>query len=542
MHYVRIEHFQRAAADIGDNGDNDTLPFDVDVRFINEKQSDLAALAWEFFLRLRDIPEETLRGQMRSLRVFFERLLVPAGASGFRISTKIHPFWNIYLNGLGVAIAEAHEPSRHARAHSYRYSQEGTKLFRAENSWRSFREACIEEVEQAGDSAIIVQTDITSFYEHVYHHRVKSLIDELFPKEASLALQVDLLLGKFSAGRSFGLPVGGQCARILAELLLSEVDKALSDEGVAWRRYVDDYVLISDSQQSAYTALAKLSHALADYGLTLNRTKTTFLTAKHFNAYVRTQLGGNDEQASKLREIDLHFDPYSDRPDEDYQELKETVGSLEVQSLLDLELNKSHPDAFLVAQIGRTLKFHSPDVALQLCKTLLSPRNLHAFRASWSTIMRGVAAVRGDDDFSDIYEGLDELLDEIPNSSSHLLASDASCLHYLRTLRFTKTQKRGVYIRRLFRESASITVRRACIDCWRQWRDRSSFFVARNMWGSLDPELQRMLWLAAGSFDEDGDAFRKQERRNALASWELGLEQDGDEVVFARSYMQWCVG
>lgn len=540
MQQVRLDHFQRAAADIGANGDNDTLPFDVDVRFVNEKQSELAALAWDFFQKLRSLPEETLRGKMRSLPVFYERLLVPAGASGFRISTKIHPFWNIYLNGLGVAIAEAHEPTRHSRAHSYRYSTTGTKLFNTESSWRSFREASIADSEQAVDTAIIVQTDITSFYEHVYHHRVKSLIDELFPQEPSLALQVDLLLGKFSAGRSFGLPVGGQCARILAELLLSEVDKALSDEGLTWRRYVDDYVLICDSQQAAYQALAKLSHALADYGLTLNRTKTTFLTSKHFAAYVMTQLGGNDDQASKLREIDLHFDPYSDRPDEDYQELKETVGSLDVQTLLDLELNKSHPDTFLVAQIGRTLKLHTPVVALQLCQTLLSPRNLHAFRASWSTIMRGIAAVRGDYSFVEIFEGLDALLDDIPTSSGHLLASDASCLHYLRTLRFKKTERRGVFIRQLFRESESVTVRRACIDCWRQWHDRGSFFFTRNKWGSLDPEQQRMLWLAAGEFEEDGDAFRKQERRNALTSWELGLEREGDTVVFAKVYMQWC--
>jgi len=540
MPQVRLDHFQRAAADIGANGDNDTLPFDVDVRFVNEKQNDLAQLAWLFFRKLSLLPEEALRGQMRSLPIFFERLLVPAGASGFRISTKIHPFWNIYLNGLGVAVAETHEPARHPRAHSYRYTTTGNKLFNPENSWRSFREACVVDSEQAGDDAIIVQTDITSFYEHVYHHRIKSLIDELFSEEPSLALQVDLLLGRFSAGRSFGLPVGGQCARILAELLLSEVDKALSDEGLTWRRYVDDYVLISESQQAAYQALARLSHALADYGLTLNRTKTTFLTAKHFAAYVKTQLGGDDEEASKLRDIDLHFDPYSDQPDEDYQELKETVGSLEIKTLLDLELSKSHPDTFLVAQIGRTLKLHTPVVALQLCKTLLSPRNLHAFRASWATIMRGVAAVRGDKSFEQIFEGLDLLLDEIPTSSRHLLASDASSLHYLRTLRFKKTDKRGVFIRQLFRESQSVTVQRACIDCWRHWRDRGSFFFARNKWGALDPEQQRMLWLAAGEFDEDGEAFRKQEKRNAMTSWELGLESDGDVVLFSKTYMDWC--
>ncbi|MGJ4803655.1 RNA-directed DNA polymerase [Luteimonas sp. SDU82] len=537
---VTLAHFQRAAADIGANGDNDTLPFDVDVRFVNERQGELAQVAWEFYQRL-DLPEQQLRGATRGLPVFFERLLVPAGSAGFRVSTKIHPFWNIYLNGLGVAIAESNEPHRHQRVHSYRYVREGPRFFNVESSWRAFREACVAEVEQAADTAIVVQTDITSFYEHVYHHRVKSLIDDLFPNDPGVALQVDILLGKFSSGRSFGLPVGGQCARILAEVLLSEVDKALADEGLAWHRYVDDFVLITESQEAAYRALAKLSHALADYGLTLNRSKTTFLSAKHFVSYVNTQLGGGNDQGARLREIDLHFDPYSDNPRDDYEELRDTVGALEIQTLLDLELQKSQPDTFLVAQIGRTLRLHSPGVALDLCRTLLAPRNLHAFRASWSTIMRGIAAVRADEEtFREIFDGLDAILDSIPANSGHLLASEANCLHYLRTLRFSRTERRGRFLRQLFHGSNSVTVRRACIDCWRQWKDRNSFIFARNLWGGMDPEQQRMLWLGAGNFGEDGRSFRLQEKRNAITSWALGLEREDEALTFAKVYMNWC--
>jgi reverse transcriptase-like protein len=540
MPAVTLAHFERATADVGANGDNDTLPFDIDVKFVNEQQEQIAEIAHAFYERLSRLPEDDLRGQIRALDVFAERLLVPAGSSGFRIATKIHPFWNVYLNGLGIAIAETHEPLRQSRAHSYRYVSEGPKLFDQDSSWRAFREASVAEVENVGEGAVVVQTDITSFYEHVYQHRIASLIDDLFPSEPTLALQVDRFLGKLASGRSFGLPVGGQCSRILAELLLSEIDKALTDEGIAWHRYVDDFVLIAESQEDAYHALAKLSHMLADYGLTLNRTKTTFLTGKHFVDYVRTQLGANDEEANKLREIDLHFDPYSDTPREDYEELRDTVESLDVRTLLDLELRKAQPDTFLVAQIGRTLKLHSPAVALHLCSTLLSPRNLHAFRASWSTIMRGIAAVRGDEGFQEISSGIDDLLDSIPTSSPHLIASDASCLHYLRTLRFKKTEARGQFVRGLYQTTQSQTIRRACIDCWRQWRDRGSFFFVRNRWNAMGHEQQRMLWLAAGEFGEDGRNFRLQERRGALAGWRLGFEDAADRYEFAQLYLSWC--
>ncbi len=539
MSDVRPQHFRRATADIGASGDNDTLPFDVDVRFINESQEALANLADTYFQELNSLNKEKVKSTINSLEVFSERLLVPTGAAGFRITTKIHPFWNIYLNGLGIAIAEAHEPLRSDRTHSYRYAQQGDRLFERASSWRAFREACIADCEAKGDEIVVAQTDISSFYEHVYHHRIENCIDDLFPDGSKVATQVDRFLSKLAAGRSFGLPVGGQCSRILAELVLSAVDRRLMDEGIEWRRYVDDFVLVTTSQAGAYRALAILSHALADYGLTLNRTKTTILTGKHFCDYVRTQLGNTGDSATKLREIDLHFDPYSDTCFEDYEALKETVESLEVRTLLDLELDKGQPDTFLVAQIGRTLKYHSPGVALQLCGTLLAPTNLHAFRASWSTIMRGISAVRSDEAFAEIFDGIDSLLDAIPEHSNHLVLAEASCLHYLRAIRFRRTDGRGRYVASLYSSTPSQSVRRACVDCWRQWRDRPSFRSVRNRWSSISSEEQRMLWLAAKDFGDEGTHFRAQEKRSALSSWRLGIER-ASCPTFASIYEQWC--
>ena len=539
MHDVTLDHFMRATADVGANGDNDTLPFDIDVRFINDKQTQLAEIAYTYFQYLDGLNKKQVRSTINELEVFSERLLAPTGAAGFRITTKIHPFWNIYLNGLGIAIAEAHEPLRSDRAHSYRFVNKGDKLFNRTSSWRAFREASIADCEAMGDDVVVVQTDISSFYEHVSHHRIENCIDDLFSQGTKVSTQVDRFLSKIASGRSFGLPVGGQCSRVLAELLLSSVDQKLTDGGIAWRRYVDDFVLVTTSQADAYRALAMLSHVLADYGLTLNRTKTTVLSGKHFCDYVRTQLGGTGDEASKLREIDLHFDPYSDTCEDDYEELKETVASLGIRALLDLELNKGQPDAFLVAQIGRTLKYQSPEVALQLCGTLLSPKNLHAFRASWSTVMRGIYAVRGNEEFSQIFDGIDHLLDTIPEHSPHLLSAEASCMHYLRAVRFRRTDARGRYVSSLHSSTSSQSIRRACVDCWRQWKDRPSFTSLRNKWSSINPEEQRMLWLAASEFGDDGINFRGQEKRSALNSWRLGIEK-GSQPTFADIYVQWC--
>lgn len=56
---------------------------------------------------------------MNALKVYTERLIAPSGPAGFRDVTEIHPFWNVFLNGLAIAIAEELEPNRLAGAHSY---------------------------------------------------------------------------------------------------------------------------------------------------------------------------------------------------------------------------------------------------------------------------------------------------------------------------------------------------------------------------------------------------------------------------------------
>ena len=102
---VSEAHFLRAAREIGKSGENDTLPYDPDARFIKESAARIAALCKSLYDRIAAFEtDDGAKGFVNSLELFSERLLSPAGAHGFRIVTKIHPFWNVYLNGLGIAI------------------------------------------------------------------------------------------------------------------------------------------------------------------------------------------------------------------------------------------------------------------------------------------------------------------------------------------------------------------------------------------------------------------------------------------------------
>lgn len=538
MLVVEQDHFRKAAVEIGRSGENDTLPYDIDASFIRDKAEELSDICFRLF---QDIEARTPKNAARfvnRLTIGSERLLVPASAHGFRITTKIGPFWNLYLNGLGFAIAEANEGNRSDRVHSYRLSTNGDDLFDRTRSWRTYKEATLEEAALEKDGCVVVQTDISSFYEHVYHHRLENVVDDLTPQNSTVATQIDRILSKLSSGRSFGLPVGGQCARVLAEVLMTPIDASLSDAGIVWHRFVDDFTLVCNSQQEAYEALSILSNSLADYGLSLNRTKTTTLSAKHYREYIAVQLGQGDETTVALRELDLHFDPYSDAAQAQYEQLKKSFDAIDIQFLLDLEKEKSQPDAFVMAQIGRALKFQEPHVAAQLCATLLDPGNLDAFRASWSKILRGVYAVRSNEEFEAVFEQIDELLDRIPRATPHLLMPEANTLHFLRAIRFRRTEVRGRYVRLTYDQTSSTSVKRACIDCWRHWRDRASFMRLRNQWQNLSSDEQRMLWLAAEEFGDDGAHAKDQLRATLEGSWRLGFEAN-NAASFAGTFQNW---
>lgn len=533
---VKREHFVRAALEIGLNGDNDTLPYDIDSGFVRDRSEELSHICFELFQKIEAM--EKPWKFIDRLPIISERVLTPSGVHGFRITTKIHPFWNLYLNGLGLAIAEVNEKNRSSRVHSYRVDKQGPAFFEKTKSWRAYKAATIEEDLLNNEKCVVIQTDISSFYEHIYHHRLENIIKDLSGEGSKIAIQIDRILSKLASGRSFGLPVGGQCARVLAEVMMTPIDAALSDAGVVWHRYVDDFTLVCSSQQDAYKSLSILSHSLADYGMSLNRGKTSILGASHYVDFVKAQLGDADDQSYALRELDLHFDPYSDTALTEYENLKKSFREIDVSFLLDLEKEKSQPDSFVLAQIGRALKFQEPKVANQLCATLLNPGNLDSFRASWSKIMRGVYSVRANEDYKDVFDGIDNLLDGVIKECSHLLVPESNILHFMKNIRFRKNDLRSAFVHNLYEISKSDMVKRSCIEVWSHWKDRQKFNYLRNKWYSLSFDEKRTFWYYADRFGDEGKKSMDQLRNSLEEAWRLGFEEK-DFKHFAKCYEGW---
>ncbi len=81
---------------------------------------------------------------------------------------------------------------------------------------------------------------------------------------------------------SYGIPVGNNPSRMLAELVLDDFDRVLLAEGIVFARWVDDYRLFCHTKEEAHQQLARLAEIINAQGLTLQSQKTNILTSEYF--------------------------------------------------------------------------------------------------------------------------------------------------------------------------------------------------------------------------------------------------------------------
>jgi hypothetical protein len=66
---IKQDHFYRAALEIGQAGENDTLPYDVDARFVKDNAENLAAICFDFFKTVETRPKKQALDFMSGLNV-----------------------------------------------------------------------------------------------------------------------------------------------------------------------------------------------------------------------------------------------------------------------------------------------------------------------------------------------------------------------------------------------------------------------------------------------------------------------------------------
>lgn len=354
-YHLGISSLRNAVQHICRYGDTDVFPRLPEIAFLRDRETEVIAE-----LKKLDLDSYAAGSAFEALS--------PKSRYGFRIVHQLSLIDNLLLLGAVIEIApkiEAHRPlSKGIEAFSYRFlpDQKGG-LFRSDRSYKDWLNAQLHLVQ--GDLGIkqIVVTDISDFYARVNFHRLENLLDEVAPNHGA-ARHIKRHIKVIRAKQSFGLPVGGSAARILAELSLVDTDKLLINEDRTATRFVDDFRLFLRSDENPYDALALLAEQLGiNEGLSLNAAKTSVHTRAKFIARLKEQVTDVADKAAGEALDTLVADLYleSEPDEEDLERLK----SMNLLGFLQDEVGKDAFDMGRIKVIFRALKIAKPKEAVE---------------------------------------------------------------------------------------------------------------------------------------------------------------------------------
>lgn len=505
-------------------GDTDVFPFPLERTWFDSDEESVVRLLQEL--------DDTFEAFLGAYPVTFVKSLTGVGYHGFRAATQIDPIWDVYLLALVIEIAPDLEAARvpilNEIVFSYRYApdNEAGSLFNRDIGWRAFQEVALTRAESA---KFVLAADISDFYSRVYHHRLENAL-QLASTKKEVVRRILIILTKLSAGVSYGLPVGGNAARLLAELLLNRVDRLLLTEEVSFCRFVDDYAIFAQSREDAQRALVALSgFLLQNEGLSLSRAKARFMSAAEFRrsspvADHERSDAREESEARKFLKIKWSYDPYSATADEDYEDLIDEIKKFDILSMLAREFRKTRVDEALVRQLVKSIRFLSPVARDQAVRSLID--NLEALYPVFPTVaivLRSLLSDLAPDTQSHVFETLRKLISD----GSHIVMVPANAVFVSRLLAYDKGEETDVVLNRLYRSPAADEMLRRDI-IYAMTRRGAAHWLSHQLKSHGQRTSGELRALIAGSYTL-GDEGKY---------WRRG--RDGELSTVDRAFMTWA--
>ncbi|MDX8047598.1 RNA-directed DNA polymerase [Gracilibacillus sp. S3-1-1] len=374
---LKNESLEWALKHIENYGDTDIfpIPFEYEaIRYLWDKNT-------------RELPNgTTLKEYLRNKNILnwsvrdHRRSLTPKHKFGFRLSTQLDPLDTIVYLALVYEIGEDIEskriPVEKNVSFSFRFNpEENGKMFSSDIGYGSFINYCSSKVDELiGDENInyVVVADIADFFPRLYLHPLENALTSC-TNMTNHVIAIKRLLNNWNYSISYGIPVGQDSSRLLAELTLNDIDEGLLSEGVDFCRFVDDFRIFCSSKKEAYQQLALLAEMLFEnHGLTLQQHKTKIISVEEFRKnYLKSEESIEVDRLSDEFEILLNEmgidDPYVDI---DYdvlpEDLQQQIDSLNLMAILQEQINSDSIDTKIVGFVLRRMGQLKNPEALEL--------------------------------------------------------------------------------------------------------------------------------------------------------------------------------
>lgn len=454
------------------------------------------------------------------------RTCVPVGYTGYRWATTIDPLWNCFLLYQTIKISRDLEENRipveKESVFSYRTKLDeiSGKLFDPELNWRTFYCKAIQNAE-SGKFSYVIRFDISDFYNRIYHHRLENALLKC-NVDTDVKNRIMSVLQDISGNVSYGLPVGGNAARMLAEILLNSLDQMMQSKRFVFCRYVDDYILFAESREMAFRKLNYCADfLLRNEGLSLQKSKTQILTASEFISQAKSTIDGVDgektnRQAEFLR-LHIHYDPYSDTADKQYADLKEKLRHFDILSLLKSEVRKSRIHQALGKQILNAISFLDGE-ELDLAFNVIGS-NLENLYPVFPSVMQIAHKKLGETTFETQQQFVSTLY-KLAEDDSYILQTDNNASYAVRVLSTVNIEECIQGIDLIYSRMTSPLVKYNCMYAMTNLNNHYWLSDIKSRFSTLS-KWERRAFIPASYFLKDEGTHWREHTKGQFTEFEL---------------------
>lgn len=509
------EYFQLALRNVTEHGDTGIFPYPIENRLFHDEQDGVLDLLEEYHANFEDYLVRYPPAHISSL--------APISYTGFRWATQLDPLWNLYFLGCVLSIAgemeNARLPVADNKIFSYRFNPDHDTafLFDRDIGWVQFIE---RSTELANQYSHVLVSDISEFYPRLGHHRLDAALLQLNLGN-DIPSRIKKFLNQFSGTRSYGLPVGGPAARLLSELVLNQVDRLLTGQGIVFVRFADDYHIFANSHEDAYAYLIYLSEKLFEnQGLSLQKSKTRILPAAEFLSTSplriapvqengdsdNPEIGAAQQSAQQFMRFSIRFDPYSPTREDDYEELRREINRFDIVGMLGSELAKSRIHTALSRRVLRAIRFLDDHVRDDAIISVINNHDL--LFPIFSTVLMVVHDIfdeMGEAPKIEVINQIRQLIED----QSHIFRVDMHLAYAIRVLSKQHTPSNTQILQRLYLLRTSTMVRREIILTMAHWGEWYWLSDLKNRFRELKDDEKRAFIIASFTLREEGPHWRR---------------------------------
>lgn len=429
---------------------------------------DLITKGDETFKALKELRVQPLRSILVPKKTLFD----------FRKCGYIDPLDEIIYLTLAITLSNKIEKERiHKKSkivYSYRLKPDlvsetnPTYLFDPKMNYTSFRNDVSQKAKDQ-KVKVVVSCDIGNFYDRLNLHRLENTLLAVKDIDKPAVKLLNELLLYWSNRDSYGIPVGSNASRILAEASLLNIDKYLLAKKIHYTRYVDDFRLFAENAGQAHTWLSILVERLNQEGLFLNTSKTSIIEASkivraQFEKPVEDKISEDSEMAKN--ELPLIIRGYSGLIPIKFRKISEREKiNLKKLNIVEMKINQIDVDLI------------DPKDLLKYLRSLVANEEWKELASTCSVLMRFPQFTPYYLDCIQKHSEQVKEYGEIITPTIIELSKNSNILEYLR-----------IYIIR-FLTSSLFSSKKTVIDCYNQLKRSEGVYLGRAILEGIDDGL-----------------------------------------------------